>query len=66
MERLQLIAEYILSELPEEDLIDNQVIVKLIHTYKQVLADHINDKNYFIYHPDTVKYTGRFPFPISL
>lgn len=49
-----LVAEHILSELPEEDLIDNEVIVKFIHTYKQVLADHIKpEKNHFLYHQDT-------------
>jgi DNA primase len=51
----QLIAQHVLTELPEEDLIDNEVIVKFIHTYKDVLADHIKpDKNYFLYHPDPV------------
>jgi DNA primase len=50
-----LIAQHVLTELPEEDLIDNEVIVKFIHTYKDVLADHIKpDKNYFLYHPDPV------------
>jgi DNA primase len=51
----QLIAQHVLTELPEEDLIDNEVIVKFIHTYKEVLADHIKpEKNYFLYHPDPV------------
>jgi DNA primase len=51
----QLIAQHVLAELPEEDLIDNEVIVKFIHTYKEVLADHIKpEKNYFLYHPDPV------------
>lgn len=51
----QLIAQHVLTELPEEDLIDNEVIVKFIHTYKDVLADHIKpDKNYFLYHSDPV------------
>lgn len=48
-----LVAEHILSELPEEDLIDNEVIIKFIHVYKQVLTDHIKpEKAYFLYHPD--------------
>jgi DNA primase len=50
-----LVAEHILSELPEEDLIDNEAIVKFIHTYKQALADHIKpEKNHFLYHSDPV------------
>ena len=49
----QLIADHILSELPEEDLIDNQVVVRFLHTYKQALAEHTKpEKNYFLYHPD--------------
>ncbi len=49
----QLIAEHVLSELPEDDLIDNEVIVKFIHTYKAVLSEHGKpEKNYFLYHPD--------------
>jgi DNA primase len=49
------VAEHILSELPEEDLIDNEAIVKFIHTYKQALADHIKpEKNHFLYHSDPV------------
>src|SRR5215207_3191670 len=49
----QLIADHILSELPEEDLIDNEVVVRFIHTYKQALAEHTKpEKNYFLYHPD--------------
>jgi DNA primase len=50
-----LIAEHVLSELPEEDLIDNEVVIKFIHTYKQVLSDHVKpEKNYFLYHSDPV------------
>lgn len=50
----QLIAEYILSEIPEEDLIDNEVVVKLIHTYRDYLnRHHPIDKNFFIYSQDT-------------
>ncbi|HEU4633139.1 MAG TPA: DNA primase [Flavisolibacter sp.] len=48
-----LIAEHVLSELPEEDLIDNEAVLKFIDTYRQVLAAHIKpEKNYFLYHPD--------------
>jgi DNA primase len=50
----ELIAEYVLSELPEEDLIDNQSVLKLIEEYKQQLTlhHHTPDKNHFVYHPD--------------
>lgn len=48
-----LIAEHVLAELPEEDLIDNEAVIKFIDTYRQVLAAHIKpEKNYFLYHPD--------------
>lgn len=50
-----LIAEHILSELPEEDLIDNETIIRFIHTYKQALTEHVKpEKNFFLYHPDPV------------
>jgi DNA primase len=39
--------------LPEDDLIDNQTVLRLIQEYKQQLSDHTApDKNYFVYHPD--------------
>lgn len=47
----ELIAEHVLSELPEDDLIDNQTVLKLIEEYKkQVTNHHTPDKSYFIYH----------------
>ncbi|MBS1920942.1 MAG: DNA primase [Bacteroidetes bacterium] len=51
----QLIAEYIISEIPEEGLLDNQDIMKLINAYKELLLKDKSNitKNYFIYHPDT-------------
>jgi DNA primase len=49
----ELIAEHVLSELPEDDLIDNQTVLKLIEEYKQQIANHHTpDKNYFVYHVD--------------
>lgn len=49
----ELIAQHVLSELPEEDLIDNQTVLKLIEEYKQQLSSHHTpDKSYFVYHPD--------------
>jgi len=50
----ELIAEHVLSELPEEDLIDNQTVLKLFEAYKQQLSSHQTpDKNFFLYHPDS-------------
>ncbi|MFL5740129.1 MAG: DNA primase [Flavisolibacter sp.] len=49
----ELIAEHVLSELPEEDLIDNKAVIKLLDEYKQQLTrQHAPDKNFFIYHQD--------------
>ncbi len=45
------IAEYILTELPEEDLIENTAVVKLIQEYKNHAVNTI-DQNFFVYHPD--------------
>ena len=50
----QLVAEYILSEIPEEDLIDNEIVVKLLHTYRDYLKAHQPiDKSFFVYSQDT-------------
>lgn len=49
----ELIAEHVLSELPEDDLIDNQNVLKLIEEYKKQVANHHTpDKSYFVYHQD--------------
>jgi len=49
----QLVAEHVLSELPEDDLIDNQTVLKLVHEYKEQLShNHNPDRNFFVYHPD--------------
>lgn len=49
----ELIAEHVVSELPEDDLIDNQTVLKLLEEYKRQLSQHHTpDKNFFIYHPD--------------
>jgi DNA primase len=51
----QTIAEYVLNELPDEDLIDNTTVVRLIREFKEKVQEHvIPDKNFFIYHPDNV------------
>ncbi|MGZ5190359.1 MAG: DNA primase [Flavisolibacter sp.] len=68
----ELIAEHVLSELPEEDLIDNQLVLKMVIEFKQQLsAHHTPDKNYFIYHPDAALSTLavsllNFPYEESL
>jgi DNA primase len=49
----QLIAEYVLSELPEDDLIQSEIVLKLIHAYKNLFdAKHGVDKSFFVYHTD--------------
>lgn len=48
-----LTAEYIFSELPEDDLFENNTVLQILHEYKNHLANHeAIDKNYFVYHPD--------------
>ena len=47
------IAEYIFAELPEEELIENETVLKLIHSYRQLMESHQEaNKNVFIYSPD--------------
>lgn len=49
----QLIAEYVLFELPDEDLIQSEAVLNLIHSYKNLIDTQQSiDKNYFIYHND--------------
>jgi DNA primase len=49
----QLTAEYIFSELPEEDLFESDVVLQILHEYKHHLENQQSiDKNYFVYHPD--------------
>ena len=49
----QTIAEFVLNELPEEDLIDNTTVVKLLHEFKEKVQQQvIPDKSFFIYHAD--------------
>ncbi|MCB0740566.1 MAG: DNA primase, partial [Chitinophagaceae bacterium] len=47
-----LVAEYILHELVEEELIDNKAVLQLIQVYKKQLEDNPQSigSNYFIYH----------------
>ena len=49
----QLTADYIFSELPEEELIENETVLQILHEYKNHLQNHQPiDKNYFVYHED--------------
>lgn len=50
----RLIAEYIIDEIPDESLIDNADILKLINTFKELLHSDPQQatKSFFIYHPD--------------
>ncbi len=50
----ETIAEYVFSELPEEELFQSKTVVTFLNTYKQVFEEqHKVDKNYFIYHDNT-------------
>ncbi|MDB5197930.1 MAG: primase [Flaviaesturariibacter sp.] len=49
----QLIAEYVMAELPEEELMENKTVLSFIHEYKVLMTQHKSvDKNFFIYHTD--------------
>jgi DNA primase len=49
----RLVADYIFSELPDEDLFESSVVIKFINSYKQRVDEgNTADKNYFIYHED--------------
>ncbi|GAA4329756.1 DNA primase [Flaviaesturariibacter amylovorans] len=49
----QLIADYVLNELPEEELIENTTVLSIIHAYRaQLSVQRPVDPNFFIYHPD--------------
>ena len=67
----QRIDEFILAELPEEDLIENAAVKKLIHIYKEESSKSDTvDKNFFIYNEDQVLSTLvvallYFPYELS-
>ncbi len=50
----KLVAEYVLEEIPDESLIDNKDVLKLLNAFKTTLRlDALKaDKNFFIYHSD--------------
>lgn len=50
----QLTAAYIFSELPDEDLFENETVLQILHEYKQQLDNgQPIDKNFFVYHRDS-------------
>ncbi len=50
----QLTAEYIFSQLPEDELFENGMVLQIFHEYREHLQQQqAIDKNFFIYHPDT-------------
>jgi DNA primase len=51
----KLIAEHIFEEMVDDSLIDNADVVRLIHSFKEILRNSPAElnKNYFIYHSDT-------------
>lgn len=51
----KLVAEYIFEEIPDESLIDNADVIRLIAAFKELLQSDAQqaNKNYFIYHTDT-------------
>jgi DNA primase len=50
----QRIDEFILSELPEDDLIENKAVKKLLNNYKEEIKKVKKvDKNFFVYHSDS-------------
>jgi DNA primase len=49
----QLIAEFVLGELPDEDLFENATVLRMIHAYRDLVASHSKiGKDHFIYHED--------------
>ncbi len=51
----KLVADHIFEEMVDESLIDNPGVIKLLHSFKEVLQQNTAtfNPNYFIYHPDT-------------
>ncbi|HZH01342.1 MAG TPA: DNA primase, partial [Flavisolibacter sp.] len=49
----QTVAEYILAELPEEELFQNEMVLRFIHIYKSIWEQSQSvDKSSLIYHED--------------
>jgi DNA primase len=49
----QLISDYVMTELPEEELMENKAVLHFLHEYKsRMTVTKTVDKNYFLYHAD--------------
>ncbi|MER3464342.1 MAG: DNA primase [Chitinophagaceae bacterium] len=68
----QLIAEFILSELPDKEVMENNSVIKMIDEFRKLLQQRLPvDKNYFVYHPDNTLSTLavsllQFPYEESM
>lgn len=51
----QSVVEYVLAEMPEDDLIDNKTVAQILALFREKLTAHqpLPDKQFFIYHSDT-------------
>ncbi|WP_132055265.1 DNA primase [Pseudocnuella soli] len=51
----QMVADFVLNEMPEDDLFDNKTVSEVLHLFREKVAAHQPppDKNFFIYHPNT-------------
>lgn len=47
-----LAADYIIGELPEDDLFQSETVLHLLNAYKQARQTAVPEKTIFIYHPD--------------
>ncbi len=50
----QKVADFVLNEMPEEDLFDNKTVSEVLHLFREKMNEHQPppDKNFFIYHPN--------------
>ena len=49
----ETIAEHILNIMPEEELVQNKTISKLLHIYQELISyGNYPDQNFFVYHSD--------------
>jgi DNA primase len=50
----QQVADFVISELPEDDLIDNETVLKFVKEIRDMREKSIlPDRNIFLYHPDS-------------
>lgn len=49
----QLVVEYVLSEIPDEEVMENQTVIQMLHEFRHLVQAHLPvDKSHFIYHQD--------------